>query len=319
MLIRFSKNPITQFRGIAYNNRVNILLSVLIAAVAYAQYKYIGLIGLPPVVLPVVPVTILGGALAIFLGFRNNSAYDRWWEARKIWGEIVNDSRTFGMMITSFSSTIFSNGAVKEEEIKAWQTTMIHRHIAWLYALKMELRGVNYWADLSKYMTGRELEIIKKKHNKSTQIIQIQGQELKKAYEKKIIEDFRHMELANVLKAFYDSKGKAERIKKTIFPFYYNYFTGVFLWLFIICLPFSLNPAMDWLAIPMSIAISFVFKILDKSGAITEDPFEGRAADTPISSITRAIEIDLLEMIDSDKIPKPIATKTTVWDAEYLD
>ncbi|MEM7299156.1 MAG: bestrophin family ion channel [Bacteroidota bacterium] len=134
-----------------------------------------------------------------------------------------------------------------------------------------------------------------------------------------MIENFRHMELANMIKEFYDLQGKAERIKGTIFPYYYNYFTNVFLWLFVICLPFSLVDNMGWGTIPMTIAISFVFTILEKSGAVTEDPFENRAADTPISTITRNIEIDLLEMINSTSIPAALEPKTGKFGVKYLD
>lgn len=132
-------------------------------------------------------------------------------------------------------------------------------------------------------------------------------------------DSFRHMELAQMIKEFYDLQGKAERIKGTVFPYYYNYFTTVFLWLFVSCLPFALVSIMNWGAVIMSIAISFVFTILEKSGAVTEDPFENRAADTPISTITRNIEIDLLEMIGSKSIPAPQEAKVGSFGVVYMD
>ncbi|WP_425390389.1 bestrophin family protein [Ekhidna sp.] len=319
MLIKYSDNPFKQIFGIAFYNRKNIFLFTIISIGATVQYKFGEIFTFDPFTLPVVPVTILGGALAIFLGFRNNSAYDRWWEARKVWGGIVNASRTFGVMICTFSSGHFSKGKVKDKKVEAWRIELIKRHIGWLYALIMHLRKHNHWDELEKYIEEDEIEELKKLHNKPTQILHKQGKRLQEAYEEKIIEDFRHMELANVIKEFYDLQGKAERIKGTIFPYYYNYFTGVFLWLFVICLPFALTTEMGWGAIPMSIAISFVFTILEKSGAVTEDPFEGRAADTPISTITRNIEIDLLEMIDEEVIPASIEPKTGRFGVKYLD
>lgn len=318
MLIKYSENPITQVRGIIAFNWENILLSVIIAVVAYLQFTLSSNFNYQPIILPVAPVTILGGALAIFLGFRNNSAYDRWWEARKVWGAIVNDSRTFATMVSSFSSTYLSPD-LEASKIISWQKQVIHRHIAWLYALKMELRNFNYWDNLCSYLDQAEIEHLKKIHNKPAQILHKQGMTLHEAFESKYFDSFKHVELSRMIKAFFDSQGKAERIKKTVFPYYYNYFTRVFLWLFIVCLPFTLLPSMGWGAIPMSIAISFVFKILDKSGSVTEDPFEGRASDIPISTITRNIEIDLLEMINADKIPSPHAPKYTKWRAKYQD
>lgn len=319
MILKYSDNPFKQILGITFYNRKNILLFTIISIAAVFQYEFGEIFDFEPLTLPVVPVTILGGALAIFLGFRNNSAYDRWWEARKVWGGIVNASRTFGAMICTFSSTNFSKGKVENEEIYSWRNELITRHIGWLYALIMHLRKQNHWDDLEKYLPEKEIDQIRKVHNKPTQLLHRQSERLQDAYDKKIIEDFRHMELANVIKEFYDLQGKAERIKGTIFPYYYNYFTGVFLWLFVTCLPFSLVTDMSWSAIPMSIAISFVFTILEKSGAVTEDPFEGRAADTPITTITRNIEIDLLEMIKSDTIPAPIEPTTGRFGVKYLN
>lgn len=319
MILKYSDNPFKQILGITFYNRKNILLFTIISIAAVFQYEFGEIFDFEPLTLPVVPVTILGGALAIFLGFRNNSAYDRWWEARKVWGGIVNASRTFGAMICTFSSTNFSKGKVGNEEIYSWRNELITRHIGWLYALIMHLRKQNHWDDLEKYLPEKEIDQIRKVHNKPTQLLHRQSERLQDAYDKKIIEDFRHMELANVIKEFYDLQGKAERIKGTIFPYYYNYFTGVFLWLFVTCLPFSLVTDMSWSAIPMSIAISFVFTILEKSGAVTEDPFEGRAADTPITTITRNIEIDLLEMIKSDTIPAPIEPTTGRFGVKYLN
>ena len=289
MILKYSDNPFKQVYGIAFYNRKNIALFTLISIFAVFQYEFGEIFLFEPMTLPVVPVTILGGALAIFLGFRNNSAYDRWWEARKVWGGIVNASRTFGVMVCTFSSSHFSDGKIKDKHIEAWRKELITRHIGWLYALIMHLRKLNHWDDLDKYLPPKEIDEIRKAHNKPTQLLHRQGQRLQDAHEENFIDNFRHMELANVIKEFYDLQGKAERIKGTIFPYYYNYFTSVFLWLFVTCLPFSLVSEMGWSAIPMSIAIAFVFTILEKSGAVTEDPFEGRAADTPITTITRNI------------------------------
>ncbi|SNT02218.1 putative membrane protein [Ekhidna lutea] len=319
MLIKYSDNPFKQVLGIAFYNKRNIFLFTTFSLIATLQYQFAEIFIFNPITLPVVPVTILGGALAIFLGFRNNSAYDRWWEARKIWGGIVNASRTFGVMICTFSSSYFSKGKVSDERVLTWRKELINRHIGWLYSLIKHLRKHNHWNDLEKYLSEEEIEQIKSVHNKPTQLLHKQSERLQEAYEANIIEDFRHMELANVIKEFYSLQGMAERIKGTIFPYYYNYFTGVFLWLFVICLPFSLAPEMGWGSIPMSIAISFVFTILEKSGAVTEDPFEGRAADTPISTITRNIEIDLLEMIKSETVPAPIEPKIGKFGVKYLD
>lgn len=306
MIIRYSKSIWDQVAGVVWNNRLGILSYTLISLFAVGLHKSHMYYGTWMPVIPAFPVTILGGALAIFLGFRNNSAYDRWWEARKVWGAIVNDSRSWAMMVLSFGSPYHSAGSRTEAEVKAWQRQLIFRQIAWLYALIAHLRKFEKEEYLTKYLHEDEVKRLSNYSNTCTQLLHFQGTSLKDGYEKKFIEDFRHMELTGLVKDFYQHQGMLERIKKTVFPYYYNYFTRFFLWIFIILLPLTLIAEMGYGTIPMTVVISFIFFILEKSGSITEDPFENRAADIPMLTITRNIEIDLLEMLGEQDIPKPI-------------
>lgn len=298
MIISYSKNILVQIAGIITNNFWRIFFFTIAASIAHILHVELGYEG---VKLPVMPVTLLGGALAIFLGFRNSSAYDRWWEARKVWGEIVNRSRSLAMQILTYSSSNDSDTV----QLKAWQKAMIYRHIGWVYALKLHLHSSPQNLTTSTWFTPLDIESLSGKTNIPAQVLAIQGQEIKGAFQSKWIEDFRQYELIHTIESLYDCQGKCERIKNTVFPFYYNYFTQVFLWLFIICLPFALVGLMGWVSVPMSISISFVFTILDKSGIITEEPFKNVAADTPMQTLARNIEIDLREMINDENIPGP--------------
>lgn len=296
MIIHYSKNPVKQLIGVTYHNRIGILLFTLFAIAAYYLCTYKGY---EFINVPAVPVSILGGALAIFLGFRNSSAYDRWWEARKVWGSIVNNSRSLGLELITYPI-----GKNEEEEmvIEEWRREAVMRHIGWLYTLNAQLRKKP--VELQPYLNDHDIELLKGKNNIAAQILVIQGNAIDSAFRRGWIEEFRFNALIGTLKKFYDDQGKAERIKNTIFPFYYNYFTNFFLWLFTISLPFALSTVMsNWLMIPLSIAISFAFYILNKSGVITETPFEGSASDTPLTTICRTIEIDLLQMLDTDEVP----------------
>ncbi|MFT6502078.1 MAG: putative membrane protein [Crocinitomicaceae bacterium] len=310
MIISFSKNRFKQIAGIVYWNRFTLLFFAICAGVAYTLCVYFDY---DHFCLPPIPVSILGGALAIFLGFRNSSAYDRWWEARKIWGAVVNDSRSLGLELITYPIAVSEED---EKEITVWRNNAIRRHIGWLYALNAHLRKAKI--DLSPYMSEEEVKALSKKSNLPTHIMIAQAKAIKEAYDKGWIEEFRLIELTATLKKFYDDQGKAERIKNTIFPYYYNYFTMFFLWLFTLSLPFAMVSIQNnWVMIPMSIAISFAFFILNKSGVITETPFVGGAADTPISTICRGIEIDLLQMIDADDVPKPLEPTTGKFGVMY--
>ena len=154
------------------------------------------------VMLPGIPVTILGGALAIFLGFRNSSAYDRWWEARKVWGAVVNNSRSFGLELITYP---IGKSNQEEEVIAAWRKKAVLRHIGWLYALNAHLRKEK--ADLSAYLSEEDRELIDGKKNLPAQILVLQGNDMDRAFRKGWIEEFRFNSLIGTLKKFYDDQG----------------------------------------------------------------------------------------------------------------
>jgi putative membrane protein len=301
MLVKFSSNLPKQIIGIIYYNRYATILFTFLATAVWLIDTYTDF----NLSIPVVPVTIMGGALAIFMSFKNNTAYDRWWEARKIWGGIVNSSRHLGTCLVAY---------IDPQDV---ENRLIRRHIGWLYALAMNLRKNIDYKKIEEYLGSELMEELKDARNLPTQILNIQGIQITRAHKAGLFNEFEHEQLMYLLKDFYVLQGKAERIKNTVFPFYYNYYTQIFLWLFIVLLPCSLVATMGWLCIPMTMAISFVFYTLDKSGRVTEDPFEDRAADTPMLSICRTIEIDLLQMAKAEDIPEPAAPSFTRFGATY--
>ncbi|GAB5538694.1 MAG: bestrophin family ion channel [Salibacteraceae bacterium] len=284
---------------------------IAIGSLAYFLYH---VLGIEQVALPIAPVSIVGVAIAIFLGFRNSSAYDRWWEARKIWGGIVNTNRSWAMEVTSFV-----DAGLEQHELKDECRRLIYRQLAWNSALEMHLRNSMEVNALAEFLDDKELVELANKRNIPSQLLNLQSKHLQRLYRKNVIEDFSRIELNSLLKEFYNLQGRAERINNTVFPYYYNYFTRLFLWLFMAILPFALVDIMEYAIVPLSVAISFVFHILDKSGAITEDPFMGRAADTPMKALCRTIEIDLRQMLGEEDIPGPYPTQYTKYGAAYID
>ena len=314
MIHHYSKNVFKQIAGILRYNYGAILVFIFIGSCAFVASK---IFMIEEVILPVVPVTILGGGLAIFLGFRNNTAYDRWWEARKIWGAIVNSSRHFGTQVMTYLSLKHGTSELTETKLMELQKAMIYRQIAWINALRMSLRGHQDWHLIKDLLSEEEFSELLTAPNKATFLNHLQGRDLRNALDLGAIEDFRHLGMMQSIRDFFDHQGKCERIKKTVFPFYYTYFTQVFLWLFIVLLPFALIDKMNYMTVPLSVAISFAFYILDKTGNITEDPFENRAADVPLSAICRTIEIDLRHQLGERDLPEPLEPELTKYGAEY--
>ncbi|MFK7784683.1 MAG: bestrophin family protein [Crocinitomicaceae bacterium] len=303
--------------------------SLVVSIYVFAEVKWIAI--------PWVPLTLVGIAVAFYLGFKNNSAYDRTWEARKIWGEIVNDSRTWGMMITGFVTDEFTKDPHSSDELKEIRKRMIFRHIAWLYRLKRQLRVVKTWEhdkplnhryrkifedafpskeeqeELLDFLKQEEVDYMMSKSNVATQLLKRQSDDLTELKSKGLIDDFRHMELERLLMNFYTHQGKCERIKNFPLPRQYASVSIYFCYIFIFLLPFGLISAFNsfdtqyiWGVVPFTTLIGWIFYMMELVGDYAENPFEALAFDTPMTALTRTIEIDLKEMLDEENIPQAI-------------
>lgn len=282
---------------------------------------------------PWVPIALIGTAAAFIVGFKNTQTYNRLWEARQIYGAIINSSRSFGIMTRDF---IFADESIRKQ--------IINRHIAWLTALRFQLRESRPWEnmqksynveyskfyktvekeqnlseELSKFLSKSELEYILSKKNKATQIIALQSLNLKNLASEGKIRNFEYVELSKRLSDFYDQQGKCERIKNFPYPRQFASINSFFVWLFVILVPFGmlnefqkLGDDFVWLTIPFTIVVGWVFVSMDRVGESTENPFEGSANDVPITSISRTIEIDLLDMFDEKGLPPAITATNNI-------
>lgn len=318
-----------------------IVTFIIIAFIPTFLYM---VLGFKWMTIPWFPIALVGTAVAFLIGFKNNASYDRMWEARKIYGGIVNTSRIWGMMVRDYVTSRLADSAVSEDDVKAVHTQMIYRHIAWMTALRHQLRVPKVWErhnnvsvkefmkhfkiqeheysleeELALVLTDKDLHYVLSKSNRATQLIAMQSNELKILMDAGLIEDFRHMELENVLKELLVFQGKAERIKNFPYPRQFATINRIFVWLFIILIPFGMFKEFDklgeygaWLAIPFTTLIAWVFHTMDKIGESTENPFGSNANDIPITTISRGIEIDLREMLDEKDIPEAIAVENFV-------
>ncbi|MCX2431823.1 MULTISPECIES: bestrophin family protein [unclassified Pedobacter] len=244
--------------------------------------------------IPSIIPTVLGTAIAFFIGFNNNQAYDRWWEARKIWGAIVNDSRSYARALINY---------VDDDE--ASTKRIIFRHIAFLYALKASLRSTVDEIYI-KYLPPEELIEVRKHSNVHNAILNIQSRELQKLSKENKIDGFRFIEINEMLVRFSDSMGMSERIKNTIFPTTYTYLTKVFIWLFVVTFTLVISQSAGPASIFLGWLIGFVFVSTQINGMSLVDPFENNSAGIPLNQITRTIEINLLQMLEETDIPDPI-------------
>jgi putative membrane protein len=289
--------------------------------------------------LPALPVGVLGTAASFYLGFKGSAAYERMWEARKIWGGIVNSSRTWGTFVTTLVTDQFVEGKV-EGTVEDVHRELVYRHVAWLAALRLQLRKPKPWEhrarwndhyrglfgtlDVSDERLLGEIEpligtdesaALLGKRNRATQLIQAQAIRLKDLRMEGRIEDFRHLEMANLLEEFYTLQGKCERIKNFPLPRQYASANHWFVMAFILLLPLALvgafaeaasTPLYLWGVVPTTAVIGWVFYAWDQTLEYTENPFEGLINDIPMNALSRTIEIDLREMLGETDLPPAI-------------
>jgi ion channel-forming bestrophin family protein len=260
--------------------------------------------------IPVSITAILGTALSILLGFSNSQAYDRWWEARKVWGGIVNDSRSFAKQVLTFIQA-----EDKSENTEIVKKEIIYRHFAFTNALRLQLRELSkpeiWLKEVKPFLSETEYTSITKSTNSATQLIKMQSVAIRKLYDDELITEFMFLEMDACLTRFYTYQGQAERIKKTSFLPTYHFFARIFLYFFITFLPFSLLSSVDlatttWMLVPITVAIGWVFHMIYRNGHVYAYPFSNNVYDTPMSSICNTIEIDLKEMMGDDSIPEKV-------------
>lgn len=245
--------------------RIELLILTVLSGVITILYMYGGLTFLH---LPWAPLTIIGTAVAFIIGFQNNSVYGRIWEARKIWGGIVNTSRTWGMKIDAMVSNEHAKEPVSEQEIEEHKRTFVYRHIAWMTALRHAMRQNKKWEvaadhptnkewikrmhvpekihtleeEMLDYLSDDELDYTLTKKNKSAALLYLQSRHLKQLKELGLIWEFAFLELQDLLEEMFNLQGKSERIKNFPYPRQYATISYYFVRIFIILLPFAAIP-----------------------------------------------------------------------------
>jgi len=251
------------------------------------------------------PTGVIGTALAFLIGFRNNSAYDRWWEARKIWGKLVNDSRHFSLKVISFLSNK-NNSDLPNEKIQSAQKRLVYRHIAFVWAVNKHLRKLEWQETISPFISTEELEELKENKHIPLALLKKQVLDIKSLFEEKYFDDFRHISLDNIMENFNDALGKSERIKNTVFPMQYNWYMQYAIWVFLLILPISMAGYVGLWFLPLSLLVGYVFILLEYLGRHIENPFENHPNDTPIDALSRTIEINLREVLGEKNLPSKI-------------
>lgn len=250
---------------------------------------------------PISIVVILGTVIGLLLAFRTNSSYARWWEARTIWGAIVNDSRTWVRQLLEFSQSDESN-PVADPVLQQ----MSYRQIAWCFALSRSLRGQDQTQDLANFLDKPEIYSCLASQHIPNQILLNQGIELRKLFEANRLELFQFVELEKTLTRLTDSMGGCERIRNTPFPRSYSRMVDGLIYVFVLFLPFGLFNVPPVALIATSISLALTFLVIDRVAIYLQDPFSNRPSDTPMLALSRTIEINIRQMLGESDVPEPM-------------
>lgn len=249
--------------------------------------------------IPIAVPAILGTAISLILGFRTNAAYDRWWEARKVWGAIVNDSRSLVRQLQVLL------GPEQRRELER----LALRQMAWCYTLAGRLRGTVYEDQVANLLTEDEQQQLQAHSNQPNALLLFHEHQLEQLQRKGKISDFQFVHLSETLGRLCDAMGKCERIKNTVFPTHYSIYIRFTILVFVFMLPFGLVETLGWTTVVITGLVTLLFLTIEHLAVELQTPFANDPNDTPMSALSRTIEINLRQMVDLDPIPEPMKPK----------
>ena len=256
--------------------------------------------------LPLIPLqlpTILGSSIALLLAFKTSQSYDRWWEARKIWGAIVNDSRTLVLQVRTFVPDELLRPQAPDSPLR----TVAYRQIAWCYCLGQSLRGLDPQAGLAAHLSAQDLAHLQPHANKPLALLALHTDQLKTLLQAGAINAYQQVQVDATLVRLCDSMGQAERIKTTVFPVSYRLLVYFFIYLFLMTLSLGLVKAIGLWEIPVLLTTASSFFLLERTARYLQDPFNNKPTDTPVTAIARTVEINLKQLLQEPNVPEPLA------------
>lgn len=279
--------------------------------------------GVREMAIPFLPIATIGTAVAFYIGFKNNAAYDRLWEARKVWGELVNSSRSLSAYVL----------AVLDRETAR---KIIFRQLAYVNMIRLQLRRGSVWDERHIYnqlvracalsrgyeedseetfarFCDQKSKSARMAINPARALLTMQFEDLKELKNNKDIDEYECSDLMRICSDMFNHQGKVERIKSFPFPRQYANFSEIFVQIFMVLIPFGLigefakfGAREIWLTVPFTVLISWIFYTMEKVGDTSENPFENGINDVPMTAICRNLEIDLFDMLGETDLPQPI-------------
>lgn len=267
------------------------------ATVVVAVEDYLPLWIMDMTHLPTLPLAVVGGAIGIFVSFRANAGYDRWWEGRKLWGRLINSSRHWSSQVLMYLPT-------DDGEPSELQTRLVRRHVLYVHVLRCLLRTQDPWKDEEvAAFVGDELEQFRGRSNPTHVILHAQFDDIRKQNATEDLDNFRLQSMDTTLFELINIQGGCERIKKTPFPRGYGFIAERLIIAYGVLLPFGLVESMGWVTIPMSILVCMGFLLIGEVGRVLEDPFTMFWPALPLFAMSKTIENNLRDILGERDLP----------------
>ena len=255
---------------------------------------------------PALPLSLYGAALALFLGVRDSAAYQRWWEGRVLWGAMINSSRSLARAALSFLEG-------PDAARTGLRRDIVLRHLAFVYALKARLRGLDPEDDVRRFVSGEVADTALARANPANALLNRTGTAIARAQRNGLLDTIQQAQLEQVLIDISNAQGGMERLKNTPLPNQYRFFPEFFTRVFCAILPVGLVETLGWATPVGSTLASLMFLAILRIADDLTDPFANTIHDVPLSAMCRTIEIDLLQAI-GDPAPVPLQPfKGVLW------
>jgi putative membrane protein len=272
--------------------RSTLLFTVAAAVVALAHAT-----GYTLVKLPTVPLAVVGGAIGIFLSFRTNSAYQRWWEGRILWGRLVNTSRHFATQVRAYLDG--DDGVMRR---------LIYRQVAYVHVLRVVLRQQDVSADerAMRFLSDDEKALMKGATNLNHTLLQRHLDDCVALSKAGAIDAWKLQSLDESVRHLLDIQGGCERIKKTPFPRGYGFIAERLIQLYSLLFPLGLVDELGWFTIPISLIVCMAFTLISEVGRVLEDPFTMFWPALPLTALSHTIEGNLRQRLGDTDLPPPV-------------
>jgi putative membrane protein len=244
------------------------------------------------------PLGVMGGAIGIFVSFRTNSCYDRWWEGRRLWGQLVNSSRHLATQILTYADAKDGVSADEEREI-------VRRHIGYVHVLRCLLRAQDPWVDpdVARAFDEPTRTRLRAESNPTHAILHAQTEAIMRLERSGRLDGFRLQALDRTIAALLDVQGGCERIKRTPFPPGYGFLATRLIGAFAILLPMGIVDQVGWATIPLTVLVCLGFALINEVGRVLEDPFTLFWPALPLFALSMTIEVNLRQRLGDRDLP----------------